>query len=61
MPPVRARFLNKADAFGRLVTHQLPLDEIEQAFELASQKQSGAIKVSVLPDPDATARETRAP
>ncbi len=40
----------EADAFGRLSTHQLPLAEIERAFEIASEKRSGAIKVTVLPN-----------
>jgi 2-desacetyl-2-hydroxyethyl bacteriochlorophyllide A dehydrogenase len=41
---------NEANAFARLSTHQLPLSQVERAFEIASQKQSGAIKVSVIPD-----------
>lgn len=41
---------SEADAFGRLGTHQFPLAEIEHAFEIAAQKQSGAVKVTVLPD-----------
>lgn len=32
-----------------LLTHQAPLDDIERAFEIAGDKRSGAIKVSVVP------------
>jgi threonine dehydrogenase-like Zn-dependent dehydrogenase len=39
-------------AFERLCTHQLPLGEIERAFEIALQKQGGAIKVTLLPQRD---------
>ena len=41
---------SEAEAFGSLATHQVELAEIERAFEIAADKQSGAIKVSVLPD-----------
>ena len=40
---------SEADAFGRLSTHRLPLEEIDRAFEIAQQKQGGAVKVTVLP------------
>ncbi|MGH7291875.1 MAG: zinc-binding dehydrogenase, partial [Myxococcota bacterium] len=32
-----------------LVTHQLPLDAVQQAFETAAGRHAGAIKVSVAP------------
>lgn len=35
---------------AKLVTHRLPLDEIDRAFALAGAKRSGAIKVAVQPD-----------
>jgi threonine dehydrogenase-like Zn-dependent dehydrogenase len=41
---------NEADAFAQLSTHQVPLSQVEHAFEIASQKRSGAVKVSVIPD-----------
>jgi threonine dehydrogenase-like Zn-dependent dehydrogenase len=41
---------DRAADFARLSTHELSLAEIERAFEIASQKRDGAIKVSVLPD-----------
>jgi len=37
------------DGFDSLLTHQVPLDEIERAFEIAGDKRSGAVKVSVIP------------
>ncbi len=40
---------DEAAAFERLSTHQLPLAEIDRAFEVALQKHSGSIKVTVLP------------
>jgi threonine dehydrogenase-like Zn-dependent dehydrogenase len=36
-------------ALARVVTHAVPLDEVQRGFALASDKQSGAVKVSVLP------------
>ena len=35
--------------FDSLLTHQVPLDEIERAFEIAGDKRSGAVKVTVIP------------
>ncbi len=32
-----------------LLTHEVPLDDIERAFEIAADKRSGAVKVSVIP------------
>lgn len=32
-----------------LLTHEVPLDDIERAFETAGDKRSGAVKVSVIP------------
>jgi threonine dehydrogenase-like Zn-dependent dehydrogenase len=37
------------DALGRLLTHTVPLAEIERAFRLASDKRAGVVKVSVAP------------
>ena len=34
---------------SRLVTHSVPLEEIQRGFSLASDKRSGAIKVAVRP------------
>ncbi len=35
--------------FDSLLTHQAPLDEIRRAFEVAGDKRSGAVKVTVVP------------
>jgi threonine dehydrogenase-like Zn-dependent dehydrogenase len=35
-------------ASTKLVTHRFPFDEIEQAFKVAADKRSGAVKVHVL-------------
>jgi threonine dehydrogenase-like Zn-dependent dehydrogenase len=35
------------DRLARLTTHQLPLDEVERAFAVASDKKAGAVKVTV--------------
>lgn len=44
------RFLSSERvALARLITHQLPLDQIERAFEIASDKSSGALKVCIRP------------
>ena len=37
------------DVLGNLITHRLPLAEIDDAFALAADKSSGSIKVSVEP------------
>ena len=37
------------DDCAGLLTHQVPLDEIERAFEIAGDKRSGAVKVTVIP------------
>jgi L-iditol 2-dehydrogenase len=37
------------DVFGRVLTHQVPLAEIDRAFALADDKSSGAVKVTVTP------------
>ena len=37
------------DGFDSLLTHEVPLDEIERAFEIAGDKRSGAVKVTVIP------------
>ena len=37
------------EAYRDLLTHEVPLDEIERAFEIAGDKRSGAVKVSVVP------------
>jgi threonine dehydrogenase-like Zn-dependent dehydrogenase len=37
------------DALARLLTHSVPLTEIDRAFRLASDKKAGVIKVSVIP------------
>jgi threonine dehydrogenase-like Zn-dependent dehydrogenase len=39
----------RREALAPLVTHAVPLDEIGRGFALASDKRSGAVKVSVLP------------
>lgn len=36
------------EKFGRLITHRMPLDEIAEAFEIANDKKSESVKVSVL-------------
>ena len=35
--------------YDSLLTHQVPLNEIERAFEIAGDKRSGAVKVTVIP------------
>ncbi|MBW2316553.1 MAG: zinc-binding dehydrogenase, partial [Deltaproteobacteria bacterium] len=37
------------DAAAQLITHTLPLTEVERAFTLAADRKAGAIKVSVTP------------
>ena len=37
------------DTYAELLTHQVPLDEIDRAFEIAGDKGSGAVKVTVIP------------
>jgi L-iditol 2-dehydrogenase len=37
------------DLFARVLTHQVPLSEIDRAFALADDKSSGAVKVTVTP------------
>ena len=37
------------DAYSGLLTHQVPLEEFERAFEIAGDKRSGAVKVTVVP------------
>jgi L-iditol 2-dehydrogenase len=37
------------DVFSRVLTHQVPLREIDRAFALADDKSSGAVKVTVMP------------
>ncbi len=37
------------ESLAHLTTHQLPLSEVDRAFEIASDKKSGAVKVSVCP------------
>jgi len=37
------------DALGPVVTHRVPLNEIEHAFELAGDKTAGVVKVSIHP------------
>ena len=37
------------DGYSGLLTHQAPLDEIDRAFEIAGDKRSGAVKVTVVP------------
>jgi threonine dehydrogenase-like Zn-dependent dehydrogenase len=39
----------RRDALAVLATHAVPLDEIDRAFALASDKKAGAVKVTVLP------------
>jgi threonine dehydrogenase-like Zn-dependent dehydrogenase len=39
------------ELLARLVTHSVPLGEVERGFEIASDKKAGAVKVSVLPLP----------
>ena len=40
---------DEREALGALLTHTLPLDEIERAFSLASDKKAGVVKVAVVP------------
>jgi threonine dehydrogenase-like Zn-dependent dehydrogenase len=37
------------DVFARVLTHRVPLQEIDRAFRIADDKSSGAVKVSVTP------------
>ena len=37
------------DFFARVLTHRVPLREIDRAFAIADDKKSGAVKVSVVP------------
>jgi threonine dehydrogenase-like Zn-dependent dehydrogenase len=37
------------EVFARVLTHQVPLAEIDRAFALADDKSSGAVKVTVIP------------
>ncbi|MXX75090.1 MAG: alcohol dehydrogenase catalytic domain-containing protein [Holophagales bacterium] len=37
------------DVLTGLLTHEVPLEEIERAFEIAGDKRSGAVKVTVIP------------
>ncbi|MEE8580650.1 MAG: alcohol dehydrogenase catalytic domain-containing protein [Myxococcota bacterium] len=37
------------ERLAQLATHQLPLEQIDQAFRVASDKRAGAVKVSVMP------------
>ena len=39
------------ELLARLVTHSVPLGEVERGFAIASDKKAGAVKVSVLPTP----------
>lgn len=41
-----------SEALRGLVTHTFPLDEVQKAFETASDKKSGAVKVMLAPNPD---------
>lgn len=54
--PARADFEDAVDLLvaereraARLLTHAVPLAEVERAFAIASDKKTGAIKVSVVP------------
>jgi threonine dehydrogenase-like Zn-dependent dehydrogenase len=40
---------DERERLALLATHELPLSEIGRAFELASKRKSGAVKVSVIP------------
>jgi threonine dehydrogenase-like Zn-dependent dehydrogenase len=37
------------EGLSGLLTHQVPLEAFERAFEIAGDKQSGAVKVTVIP------------
>ncbi len=37
------------EGLSGLITHEVALDEFERAFEIAGDKQSGAVKVTVIP------------
>jgi 2-desacetyl-2-hydroxyethyl bacteriochlorophyllide A dehydrogenase len=39
------------ELLARLVTHSVPLEEVERGFEIASDKKAGAVKVSIMPLP----------
>jgi threonine dehydrogenase-like Zn-dependent dehydrogenase len=39
----------RAEQLARLITHRVPLQEIQQGFETALDKSSGAVKVTVAP------------
>jgi len=45
-----AMVCDERDRLARLVTHRIPLERIDDAYRVASDKRSGAVKVSVLPD-----------
>ncbi len=38
-----------AERYGGLLTHEAPLDDIEEAFEIAGDKRSNAVKVTITP------------
>jgi L-iditol 2-dehydrogenase/L-idonate 5-dehydrogenase len=40
---------DERERLSRLLTHRVPLERIAEAYRLASDKRSGAVKVSVLP------------
>ena len=37
------------ERLAQLVTHELPLDQVDRAFRIAADKRAGAVKVAVLP------------
>ncbi len=37
------------EKLARLLSHGVPLDEVERGFALAADKKAGVVKVSVLP------------
>ncbi len=47
---VAAEMLSTPLPFGDLVTHEIPLDEVERAYATAGSKSSGAVRVVVVPD-----------
>jgi threonine dehydrogenase-like Zn-dependent dehydrogenase len=57
---IAANMLAQPLPFSDLITHLIPLDEIERAYATAADKTAGAVRVVVVPD-ESEARRTRWP
>jgi threonine dehydrogenase-like Zn-dependent dehydrogenase len=40
---------DERERLAAICTHRLPLEDVQRAFELASDKSSGAVKVTLIP------------